>query len=239
MQTLVQEAYNNNIILLAATGNAYQSNIDYPAKYPEVIAVGATDINDYKWSWSNYSIDVDIMAPGVDIFSTIQDEPKYASTWSGTSFSTPMTCATLALMKSNYPLATVEELKECLYSGADNIDNVNTYYLGRLGHGRLNAYKSMRCMDSLSNITQIENQDIFIKNKVLIYPNPTTNHFTIYNSEFTINTVEIFDIAGKVIFETAVADTKQKININILNKGIYIAKIYTLNGIISKRIVVY
>jgi len=40
------------------------SLVYYPARYPEVIAVGATDHQDLRWGYSNYGPDLDIMAPG-------------------------------------------------------------------------------------------------------------------------------------------------------------------------------
>jgi len=149
---IIQEAVNMGILLVAATGNwasYYPDQISYPAAFPEVIAVGSTDEYDYKANSSQYSTEVDIMAPGHLVYSTIQESPWYQGGWSGTSFATPTVAGALALMKSFQPTATVEQLKYCLYNGADNIDNLNQSYVGKLGSGRLNVYKSMHCIDSL------------------------------------------------------------------------------------------
>ena len=49
-------------IVLACSFNDGAS-VTYPAAYPEVIAVGATDCNDQRWSYSNFGPELDIVAP--------------------------------------------------------------------------------------------------------------------------------------------------------------------------------
>jgi subtilisin family serine protease len=49
----VKAAYNAGVVLVAAAGNSGNppgrgNSIEYPARYEEVIAVGATDINDKR-----------------------------------------------------------------------------------------------------------------------------------------------------------------------------------------------
>ena len=71
-------------VVVAAAGNNNESNLFYPAAYDDfVIAVGATDPNDQKATFSNYGSWVDLMAPGVSIWSTFYDD-TYAAL-SGTS----------------------------------------------------------------------------------------------------------------------------------------------------------
>jgi len=245
MHTLIQTAYADSIIILAATGNNFSSDIHYPAKYEEVIAVGATDEYDYRWSYSNYSAEVDIMAPGTNMYSLSTEEPWYMGGVNGTSFSTPLTCATLALMKSSYPTATVYDLKQCLFSGADNIDNQNSAYTGKLGSGRLNAYKSMQCMDEIYNsgvnINSILNNNDIIK----IYPNPTFNNlqFTINNLQLieAVETIEIIDITGRLIEKISnikIETTNFNIPLSNNMKGIYFLKIETNKNFSIRRFIV-
>lgn len=60
-------AVNSNVVVVFAAGND-NSNIDvtpqFPAVYPEVMAVAATDPNDRKASFSNFGQAVDVSAPG-------------------------------------------------------------------------------------------------------------------------------------------------------------------------------
>jgi subtilisin family serine protease len=86
IELAVDYAVNKGCLLVAAAGNG-GSSVLYPAALPDVIAVSATNNLDLPWSHSNRGAEVDIAAPGVDIFSTT----AYGSytTLSGTSMSTP------------------------------------------------------------------------------------------------------------------------------------------------------
>lgn len=69
--------------------------------------------------------------------------------------------------------------------------------------------------------------DSFDKSKVLIYPNPVKTELTI-NSPETIKGIEIFDLLGKSIYQKS--NTGNTINIDFLQKGIYILKVNTEKG---------
>jgi subtilisin family serine protease len=49
-------------VVVAGVGND-SGPVGWPAKYPEVIAVGATDHDDIRWDYSNYGPELDIVAP--------------------------------------------------------------------------------------------------------------------------------------------------------------------------------
>jgi thermitase len=70
LEQAVDYAWSKGVVLVAATGNRIKSVPVYPAYYPEVIAVGATDVSGNLWPKSNYGDWVDAYAPGVDIYST-------------------------------------------------------------------------------------------------------------------------------------------------------------------------
>lgn len=75
--------YNNGILLIAAAGNSGNGmgtgdSIDNPARYNSVVAVGATDINDNRASFSSTGPKLEISAPGKDIYSLLPGN-KYAS----------------------------------------------------------------------------------------------------------------------------------------------------------------
>jgi serine protease len=67
----LQSAYNRGISLFASAGNSgddddFSGDVDYPARYDTVLAVGATDLVDERSYYSSYGPHLDVVAPGGD-----------------------------------------------------------------------------------------------------------------------------------------------------------------------------
>jgi thermitase len=101
LQAAVQNATDNGSLLVAAAGNSGNSSLSYPAAYPEVVSVAATDHNDAKASFSQFNADVEVAAPGVNVLSTWNDGGYRAA--SGTSMATPHAAAVAALIAGTNP----------------------------------------------------------------------------------------------------------------------------------------
>lgn len=67
----IQAALSAGITVVAASGNGGQGQVSYPAALTGVIAVGATDINNLKASFSQYGPELAVVAPGVDVISSV------------------------------------------------------------------------------------------------------------------------------------------------------------------------
>lgn len=157
-QTVIDEAYNNGTIVVAAAGNGGTcggpGNLVYPAALNHVIAVSSVGPNDNHEkiigdpsTTHQHNNSVDICAPGYDVPLSIA--PGFYLTSSGTSFAAPIVTGTIGLMLSLNPCLTFEEIEAILYSTAVNIDTQNPNYIGALGAGRLDAEAALEMVDSL------------------------------------------------------------------------------------------
>jgi thermitase len=138
-------AYASGCVLVAAMGNHGTSSPYIPAKYTTTIAVGATDRNDTRWSSSAYGSHINVVAPGVDIYSTIRN--NLYGYLSGTSMATPMVAGLAGLLIAQDPTRTNVQIKSIIcMTSEDEIGNpsqdkpgFDDYY----GNGRINAYNAL------------------------------------------------------------------------------------------------
>ncbi|MHB1416555.1 MAG: S8 family peptidase [Chloroflexota bacterium] len=151
IRSAVDYANAHGVTVVAAAGNCgdpatFNSNgcsqvnqTAYPAAYPGVLAVAATDSTDARASFSTQGSYVDIAAPGASILSTWEGGAYYWS--SGTSMASPFVAGLAGLILSIYPSYTPTQVAEAIVNNADD--------LGAAGHddafgcGRINAYESL------------------------------------------------------------------------------------------------
>jgi subtilisin family serine protease len=109
----------NGSVLIAAAGNDGDATLNYPAAYPNVVSVAATDQNDARASFSNANADVEIAAPGVDITSTWNNGAY--DTISGTSMATPHVSGVAAIIRARYPSAPASQIVAKLDGAVDDL----------------------------------------------------------------------------------------------------------------------
>ncbi|SMG12925.1 S8 family peptidase [Paenibacillus aquistagni] len=115
----VKYAYDKDVVLVAATGNDNTSQPGFPAAYPEVFAVSATNQDNTKASYSNYGNYVDVVAPGTSIASTYPDN-QYAAL-SGTSMAGPHVSALAGLIRSINPSLRNTEVYDIMRQSAADL----------------------------------------------------------------------------------------------------------------------
>ncbi|NEW09152.1 S8 family serine peptidase [Paenibacillus sp. SYP-B3998] len=134
----IQEASNNGILIVAAAGNRGRGAETelYPALFPEVISVGATDKKNQRAVFSSTGSELDIVAPGTDILSTTKDG-QYALL-SGTSMAVPHVTGAAATLWAKNKKMSSQQIKNKLYETATALGNTSEY-----GHGLINVAKAL------------------------------------------------------------------------------------------------
>jgi subtilisin family serine protease/flagellar hook assembly protein FlgD len=113
-QQAVHYALGKGVAIVASAGNAGTTTPTYPAAYPGVLSVGATD-GDARAASSNHGSWVDVGAPGTGIRSTVPGGGYETRT--GTSYAAPLVAGEVALLRALNPAATPEMLNSAVFQG--------------------------------------------------------------------------------------------------------------------------
>jgi len=112
LENVVKIVTEKQVLLVAAAGNNGPGGKPvYPAAYSEVVAVTAVDAHRMVYSKANRGDYIDIAAPGVDVWSISSGKGRY---YTGTSFAVPFVTATLSILRNQYPLESVAQIKSRL-----------------------------------------------------------------------------------------------------------------------------
>lgn len=133
----ILRAKEAGIIIVAAAGNSGlgEDTIKYPAKYPEVVAVGAVDYSHHRADFSSTGNELDLVAPGFGIISTTMDGSYGVS--SGTSNAAAHVTGAAALIWSHNPSLSSEEVIQKMYDTATPLEDAH-----ETGRGLLNVAKA-------------------------------------------------------------------------------------------------
>ena len=154
----IQHALKKNSVVIAAMGNSGHNGnpISYPAAYPGVIAVGATDAEDKIAFFSSFNKYCSVSSPGVNIYATTPTYDvwltknsngkitKNYSYMSGTSMATPLVAGLAGLIRSQHPGMAPADVKKLLETTADKpADMAGADWNEKFGFGRINALKAV------------------------------------------------------------------------------------------------
>jgi len=149
-QQALQYALSKNTLPFCATGNdGSRTNISYPAKFPECVAVGATDWGDARASYSNAGNEIDISAPGGDNenssgYSYILSADYVSTTgyvfMAGTSMATPQAAGLGGLLQA-IGVTGASNIRNRIANTSDDLGTAgwDKYF----GSGRINMYRAI------------------------------------------------------------------------------------------------
>ncbi len=151
MQNAVKYAWQKGAVLVAAAGNDASGAKLYPASYPEVISVAATDWYDDPAYFSNFNSEVDVAAPGVNVLSTFPTHPftieeKYGRSQNydvanGTSMASPHVAGLAALLFAQNASRDNVVVRGLIETSTDDLGDIghDVHY----GWGRINVANAL------------------------------------------------------------------------------------------------
>lgn len=155
----IDNAYKNNVVITASMGNYFTTNnsVRYPAGFDEqVIAVGSTNQQGQKSSFSNTGSHINISAPGESILTT--DRGGGTTSPNGTSFSAPIVAGVAGLVishaKDRGGSLTNDDIREILELTATDVGAIG--FDQNTGQGIVNARAALELIDQPNTVVQGE-----------------------------------------------------------------------------------
>ncbi|MDR2927966.1 MAG: S8 family serine peptidase [Cytophagaceae bacterium] len=155
-------------VVVFSSGNNYASTVNYPTRLPNVIAVGSITSKGQRAAYSNYGINLDIVAPGgnSDIYTTDRQEVSgyntssgiagnYYCCFDGTSAACPHVAGVAALILSANPDLfasqvrniignTAQKIRTDLYTYSTISGHPNGTWNNQVGYGLVDAYAAVQ-----------------------------------------------------------------------------------------------
>jgi thermitase len=162
-------AHEQGVVLVASAGNNASAARCYPAAGEHVISVAATAGDDTRAAYSNFGWWVDVAAPGGDkksgkdtgILSTVPTtgapgttDPSGYNSFNGTSMAGPYVAGLAALLLSEFPTATPDEVEARILATVDPPSGMDA---GLLGTGRVNINAALTASPApFSKVSSLE-----------------------------------------------------------------------------------
>jgi len=147
VRNAVDYAYNKGSLLVAAAGNDGAYGISYPAKYSNVVAVGSSNSSDQRSSFSNYGPELDVLAPGENIYTTYWAQ-GYSNSYavvSGTSASVPFVSGLASLIWADEPTLSSVQVFTKIRGTAEKISSLGlNSKTDQCGYGRINLLRALK-----------------------------------------------------------------------------------------------
>jgi subtilisin family serine protease len=147
-------AEDAGVLVVGASGNhsaGMLQPVSFPAACPGVVAVGASTADDLRAYFSDGGDRLDLVAPGVEIVTTLRDSNiaygLFGYSGSGTSFAAPHVSGAAALVRGLRPDLRQEQVRDLLRQTADDVVDPGPDPL--TGSGRLNVARALQAASEM------------------------------------------------------------------------------------------
>ncbi len=145
-----------SVVVKSSGNNSSSTTVTFPGAHPSVITVGSINRSGQRASTSNHGNDLNVVAPGVDIWST-NINGSY-STGSGTSYAAPHVSGIAALILSVNPTLTELQVRNIIESTTEELPNYppnnssRPNWNNQVGYGLVNAYAAVQAACAVNTV---------------------------------------------------------------------------------------
>jgi len=166
VEKAINRAFSAGVIVVAAMGNEGKGELSVPAAYPHVLSVGALGVNlAARASFSNFGPDVDLVAPGVDVFDVappLRCPAGYAYA-TGTSFAAPAVSGAVALLAQLRPTLSASQRVALLLGSARDLGPAG--WDRDTGFGVLDVGAALRRAIPAADTPEVDDDIYWVKGK--------------------------------------------------------------------------
>lgn len=184
LKKIIENAAEQGILITAASGNdetgagqPANTDIMFPARYKEVIGVGAVNSSLRRPAFSYIGPSLELAAPGEDIYSTYVRDGGLTNGYAymtGTSMATPYVTGILALYNQAYPELSNAEIRELVQQNAKDLGLKGKDYEYGFGLVQSPGYMDNRFSDLKEGAWYTEPIQYLVENNVVSgYPDGT------------------------------------------------------------------
>lgn len=231
LESITQAAFDAGHLLIAAAGNeGVQSGqgdtVSYPAKLPSVIAVAAASESDQRASFSSHGEAVELIAPGVNILSTMPgDDYAYKN---GTSMAAPHVAGVAALMWSINPSLTNIDIRQILQESAEDLGLSANHQ----GYGMVDGFKAfntahaaLEAVEYTVNVSPLEHGVISPSGTFNVPAGSTVSFEIVPDEGYQIDQIQINDEPVLIEDVVMIENIQENIDLAVMLSP----KMYTLN----------